>query len=369
MVFDNGSFDVNSLCVDPADPSGPAVGRGQSRVVEFVLDEEAGTATVGRTYAPPGGRFVHFAGSAERLPNGNTLIGWTNHADGIATELDSDFNLIWELSSEEGYGSYRVHRGEVPDTSDPTAALTTPPSGAVYEFGQDVVADYGCTDRGGSGLKGCVGTVDEGSAVDTRAPGDHTFTVTAHDGAGNTISTTSSYTVLPAPAPSPSLAPAPSPSFAPAPGPGPGPAPSQPPVTVPNGPRPDAILIIGKDVIGDDVYAVKQRGRIQLTHRRPIRVVRVRIQNDGTEAAAFTVAGPSARPGVRVTATLSGLGVTWKLLRGDLRTPSLTPGQSVTLRVRVRRTVRMNAPVDRVLKFSATTSSISDTVQLKIGAS
>lgn len=352
MVFDNGSFDVFPLCVDPEDPAGPAVGRTQSRVVELVLDEETGTATVGRQYAPTG-RFAHFAGSAERLPNGNTLVGWTNAADGIATELDPDFRPIWELDSDSGYGSYRVHRATVPDTTDPTASLASPRSGDVYELGQAVVGDYGCTDRGGSGLQDCVGTVEEGSAVDTRTPGEHPFTVTATDGAGNRVTTTSSYTVLPAPTPNPTPPPSPTPTPEPA----------------PRSARPDAILALGTAVVGDDVYGAGQRGRVRLTDRRDVRMVLVRIQNDGEVSERFTLTGPRSRRGLLVTATMGGRDVTRALGRGTLRTPSVAPGRQMTLRVRVAWGQRRPPVRGRVLRFSGEAAGgTSDVVRLVVTA-
>lgn len=359
MVFDNGSFDVNPLCVDPEDPAGPAVGRTQSRAVEFVLDEEAGTATVGRQYAPPG-RFAHFAGSAERLPNGNTLVGWTSAADGIATELDPDFRPLWELDSDNGYGSYRVHRATVPDTSDPTASLASPRSGDVYDFGQAVVGDYGCTDRGGSGLQDCVGTVEEGSAVDTRTPGRHTFTVTATDGAGNRVTTSSSYTVRPDPTPAPTPPPAPTSSPTPTPTPTPDPD--------PGAARVDAILAVGTTVVGDDVHGAGQRGRLRLTERRDTRTVRVRLQNDGDVASRFTLTGPQSRRGLLVTTTMGGRDVTRALRRGPLRTRSVAPGRQVTLRVTVAWSQRRTPIPGRVLRFRGEAGDTSDVVRLRVTA-
>ena len=47
----------------------------------------------------------------------------------------------------------------------------------------------------GSGLDTCVGTVANGHAIDTSTLGDHTFTVTATDQAGNVTTTVSHYSV------------------------------------------------------------------------------------------------------------------------------------------------------------------------------
>ncbi len=57
-------------------------------------------------------------------------------------------------------------------------------------------AAYGCADEeNGSGVESCVGTVESGAALDTSTPGSYSFKVDAEDKAGNTASTTHSYTV------------------------------------------------------------------------------------------------------------------------------------------------------------------------------
>jgi hypothetical protein len=91
----------------------------------------------------------------------------------------------------------------VVDQTKPTIALTTPADGAVYEMGEQVLADYSCEDEpNGSGLDSCVGTVPDGMAVDTGSLGNKTFKVTAADRAGNSYSKTVSYTVVDATPPS-----------------------------------------------------------------------------------------------------------------------------------------------------------------------
>ena len=54
------------------------------------------------------------------------------------------------------------------DATPPTATLVTPPDGASYPQNAVVNADYSCADEsGGSGLVSCVGTVPNGSPIDT----------------------------------------------------------------------------------------------------------------------------------------------------------------------------------------------------------
>jgi hypothetical protein len=93
-----------------------------------------------------------------------------------------------------------THHYTVTDVTPPTVTITTPAAGAVYNRGAAVTAGYTCADEaGGSGLKptgGCVGPVANGAALDTTTLGNHDFTVTATDGAGNSTPVTRSYRVV-----------------------------------------------------------------------------------------------------------------------------------------------------------------------------
>lgn len=89
---------------------------------------------------------------------------------------------------------------EVPtasDTTAPTINLTTPTNGATYTLNEVVNASYTCADEtGGSGLASCVGTVANGSPIDTSSVGAKSFTVDAADNEGNTRSVTHNYNVV-----------------------------------------------------------------------------------------------------------------------------------------------------------------------------
>ncbi len=91
----------------------------------------------------------------------------------------------------------------------PTATITTPPNNATYTQGQVVNASYSCAEApGGPGLLttgGCVGTVPNGSPIDTSTTGPHTFTVTANSQDGQSGMATSNYTVTPASNPATAL--------------------------------------------------------------------------------------------------------------------------------------------------------------------
>jgi hypothetical protein len=83
------------------------------------------------------------------------------------------------------------------DVTAPTIAIAAPLDGATFTQGRPIAADYTCTDAV-PGVADCVGSVPAGALIDTAAPGPHTFTVTAHDGAGNAATVVRSYTVIPA---------------------------------------------------------------------------------------------------------------------------------------------------------------------------
>jgi hypothetical protein len=86
---------------------------------------------------------------------------------------------------------------EVVDKIAPTVQIGTPTQGQTFALGQKVNADYACGEElNGSGVKSCSGPVAPGAALDTRTPGEKTFTVTATDSAGNTATITRSYTVI-----------------------------------------------------------------------------------------------------------------------------------------------------------------------------
>ena len=87
----------------------------------------------------------------------------------------------------------------ISEISDPSAAVTTPATGAVYNVGQVVDSSFACTEGTlGTGIATCLdqsGKVS-GSPVDTSTPGPHSFTVTATSTDGLTGSVTHSYTVV-----------------------------------------------------------------------------------------------------------------------------------------------------------------------------
>ena len=93
---------------------------GDSRAVEYELDRDAGTATRVWDYVGKGSLWSPAGGSVQRLPNGNTVIGWASAApvgpwEATMSEVDADGELLFELSIAEGLWSYKVSKAVLVD--------------------------------------------------------------------------------------------------------------------------------------------------------------------------------------------------------------------------------------------------------------
>jgi hypothetical protein len=76
-------------------------------------------------------------------------------------------------------------------------SIFAPRQGARYRLGQSVAARYSCLATGsGSSLKSCVGTVPAGRRINTRTLGTHSFSVSATNGEGSSITETVTYNVI-----------------------------------------------------------------------------------------------------------------------------------------------------------------------------
>jgi hypothetical protein len=83
------------------------------------------------------------------------------------------------------------------DTTKPAITLNSPTDGATYTQGQNVTANYSCSDDISSGSDlSCNGAVPNGSTIDTSSAGTKTFSATATDKAGNIETKTVSYNVV-----------------------------------------------------------------------------------------------------------------------------------------------------------------------------
>lgn len=86
----------------------------------------------------------------------------------------------------------------VPNTGGVTVTITTPPNNASYLIGQVVDASYSCTAPAGTGpvITACLGTVVNGSPIDTSSVGTKTFSVAANVTAGPGGAASTTYNVI-----------------------------------------------------------------------------------------------------------------------------------------------------------------------------
>lgn len=104
----------NLLLFDNGQSCWPVVPeRGKlTRVVEYAIDEDAKTAELVFSFDREGAYTVS-QGSAQRLDNGNTFIGWGLGFTALATEIDPEGNIVFEFGGRMGTAvanSYRAFR-------------------------------------------------------------------------------------------------------------------------------------------------------------------------------------------------------------------------------------------------------------------
>lgn len=207
------------------------------------------------------------------------------------------------------------------DTTDPTVDLIRPRQGLVIPKGAVMTASYSCTDEdGGSGVSSCVGTVPNGSELDTSTPGVQRFVVTATDRSSNTSTVERTYRV----------------------------AMANPTATIRRGSSSPGKLASGSAPRGGSV-------RFSVT-----------VTNDAAFADRFTIGGRGSNDEFKVTYLMNGKDVTGVVTGRGLRSVRLEPSQSLVIQATV--TVRKKAPVDaamngRLRVTSATHGDRSESVR------
>ncbi|MFI5144876.1 MAG: aryl-sulfate sulfotransferase, partial [Ignavibacteria bacterium] len=92
-LFDNGNYHTPPF----------------SRAVEYNMDTAGKTATVVWEYRHTPSIFSQAMGYAQRLANGNTLIGW-GWANPSVSEVKPDGTVVFEMSLPQGIYSYRAYK-------------------------------------------------------------------------------------------------------------------------------------------------------------------------------------------------------------------------------------------------------------------
>jgi len=99
LIFDNGQN-----CWPALDERGDL-----TRIIEYKIDEQSLEAELVWSYTQDGA-YSDAQGSAQRLSNGNTLIGWGRGPGIIATEVRNDGTKVFELVANDGDGSVISYR-------------------------------------------------------------------------------------------------------------------------------------------------------------------------------------------------------------------------------------------------------------------
>ncbi len=231
-----------------------------------------------------------------------------------------------ELTAPESSPTVEV---DVLDVVDPVITLASPADGALFDQGEVVLADFSCVDAH-DGPVDCEAVVDDGEAIDTSSPGEHTFTVTATDAALNEAEVEHTYTVALR--------------------------------------RPDGRIRIGTTgaTVGDDLYNTTGVGQTRTTRATRGTVVThyVTVENDGTHPEAFRVRGQPSTANYQVRYVTTGVDISVKARTGTYFTPELDPGEIRTIKVLV--TVGAQAPVGSQVSRLVTTTSISEPLEVDV---
>ncbi len=124
-LFDNGTYHG----------AGPIYPPPASRAVEYHLDERTMQASLVWQYGHEPPLYSSTMGSVQRLPNGNTFIGWGHNVvrgvDGhlqtvSATEVSSEDSVIFEMSLEADLAVFSYRAIKYPNGS-PTSAVRSVP--------------------------------------------------------------------------------------------------------------------------------------------------------------------------------------------------------------------------------------------------
>lgn len=116
--------------------------------------------------------------------------------DATETSPLGAYEIVPGLAPEDRLSNYEVDSRNgvltVRDETDPTVRITTPANESVFRIGQEVSADFECSDP--EGATSCEGELSEGNTttpisdgdtIRTSSPGQRTLTATARDGAGH----------------------------------------------------------------------------------------------------------------------------------------------------------------------------------------
>jgi probable HAF family extracellular repeat protein len=148
---------------------------------------------VGFAYTTSGEQHPFLWTAADGMADLGTLGGTASIVAGVTASGQVAGSSLTSVSGQVHAALWGLSTS---DTTAPTATISVPVDGATYDIGSTVAADYSCSDNVALAVTdSCVGTVPDGSNLDTSVIGTHSFSVTATDAVGLTATTYSSYTV------------------------------------------------------------------------------------------------------------------------------------------------------------------------------
>jgi hypothetical protein len=185
-----------------ADTAGTAVNGSCTDIAGNTATASSGTIKIDQT--PPVIQFM-FAGplNAQGWANGPVTLTWScsDATSGVVastvTQIISSAGANQSASAtcqdRAGRTASDTHGGINIDLTLPTVTFTSPGDDATYFINSAIPVSYSCSDN--VAVVSCVGSSANGLSLFFSEPGDHTFTVTATDIAGNKTVVTHTYHV------------------------------------------------------------------------------------------------------------------------------------------------------------------------------
>jgi hypothetical protein len=217
VIANSPYLSTQSNATYPPYPFQTGGGTTTGTISAIQLDPNAIAATITPSSEPPNGtaqRSATFAfsasddvstfrcgvdGAALSLCSGGTSQSYSSLGPGSHTFTVQAIDAVGNVSSPATY-TWTI-TGPAPSVS-----ITTPANNQSYAQNHLYNASYICTAATGTTVASCTGPVASGSPIDTSTTGTHTFTVTATDADGGTVTSSTSYTVTAASPPTISIA-------------------------------------------------------------------------------------------------------------------------------------------------------------------
>jgi hypothetical protein len=195
----DGSFTVSCSATNAAGTTGPV-----SVTVKVDKTDPVTTATItpglhNGWYATPTVTLTGNDGSGSGIASTSYKIdgeaNWHTYSGPLSGFTTGNHFIQYDSTDNAGRQEATKLVAFKADSVKPSVNITAPDDGATIPLDKVTNAKFKCVDRE-SGIDTCVGTVANGTPLDTSTIGQHTFTVTGTDLAGNVTTVTVHYTVV-----------------------------------------------------------------------------------------------------------------------------------------------------------------------------